>query len=63
MPSAALARHPKCIATPHVGGLTRAAIDHQAFETVAQVAAILAGQVPAGALNADAAAVRSRFSR
>jgi D-3-phosphoglycerate dehydrogenase len=52
MPSPALARHPKVIATPHIGGLTPPAIEHQALETVAQVAEILAGRVPAGAVNA-----------
>ena len=41
-----LARHPRVIATPHVGGLTPAAIEHQAFDTVGQVRAILAGQSP-----------------
>ena len=60
MPSTRLASHPKCIATPHVGGLTRAAIDHQAFETVRQVDEILAGRVPKGALNAEAPGLRLR---
>ena len=55
MPSLRLALHPRCIATPHVGGLTRAAIDHQAFETVAQVATILRGEAPEGAVNAATA--------
>ena len=40
MPSPALARHPKVIATPHIGGLTPQATEHQALETVAQVAEI-----------------------
>ena len=52
MPSAALARRPDVLATPHIGGLTRAAADHQALETVRQVASILAGIVPEGAVNA-----------
>ena len=51
MPSPWLARHPRVIATPHVGGLTQPAIEHQAMETVAQVAEILQGQLPAGAVN------------
>ncbi len=59
MPSPALARHPKVIATPHVGGLTPPAIEHQALETVAQTAEILQGRVPSGAVNA-AAATRMR---
>jgi D-3-phosphoglycerate dehydrogenase len=52
MPSPALARHPRVIATPHIGGLTPAAIEHQALETVGQVRDILAGRLPAkGAVN------------
>lgn len=53
MPAPALARHPLVLATPHVGGLTPPAIAHQALETVAQTAALLAGQVPPGAVNAE----------
>ena len=55
MPALALARHPKVIATPHLGGLTPAAIEHQALETVAQAAAILQGRAPKGAVNASGA--------
>jgi D-3-phosphoglycerate dehydrogenase len=51
MPTPALARHPKVIATPHVGGLTPQAIEHQALETVAQAAEILQGRAPQGAVN------------
>lgn len=51
MPSPELARHPKVIATPHVGGLTPQAIEHQALETVAQAAEILQGRAPQGAVN------------
>ncbi|MFC7555894.1 hypothetical protein ACFQU7_32190 [Pseudoroseomonas wenyumeiae] len=40
------------IATPHIGGLTPPAIEAQAFDTVRQVRAILAGEVPPGAVNA-----------
>jgi D-3-phosphoglycerate dehydrogenase len=52
MPSANLARHPLVLATPHIGGLTQTAVEHQALETVAQLAALLSGEVPAGAVNA-----------
>lgn len=52
MPSAALARHPRVIATPHIGGLTLPAIEHQALETVQQVSELVLGRVPAGAVNA-----------
>jgi D-3-phosphoglycerate dehydrogenase len=54
-PDPALARHPRVIATPHVGGLTVPAVEHQSMETVRQVAEIAAGRVPPGAVNgADA---------
>jgi len=43
------------IATPHIGGLTPEATEHQAFDTVAQVAALVDGELPRGAVNADAA--------
>jgi D-3-phosphoglycerate dehydrogenase len=52
MPAPALARHPRVIASPHVGGLTLAATEHQALETVDQLAQLLAGTVPRGAVNA-----------
>jgi D-3-phosphoglycerate dehydrogenase / 2-oxoglutarate reductase len=52
MPSPALAAHPLVIATPHIGGLTPPAAEHQALETVAQLAALLRGEMPAGAVNA-----------
>jgi D-3-phosphoglycerate dehydrogenase / 2-oxoglutarate reductase len=52
MPSPALARLPNVIATPHIGGLTPQAISAQSLETVRQVAAIVAGDVPHGAVNA-----------
>lgn len=52
-PSLALARHPKVIATPHIGGLTPAATEHQALETVAQTHALLQGLIPTGAVNAE----------
>jgi D-3-phosphoglycerate dehydrogenase len=55
MPSPALAAHPRVIATPHIGGLTPAAIEHQAFDTVRQVTALAEGRVPPGAVNAAAA--------
>ena len=55
MPTPAIARHEKVIATPHVGGLTPQAIEHQALETVAQVAEIAKGRAPKGAVNATQA--------
>jgi D-3-phosphoglycerate dehydrogenase len=55
MPTPAVAAHPRVIATPHIGGLTPPAIEHQAMETVSQVAALMQGQVPQGAVNAPQA--------
>ena len=43
MPAPALARHPRVIATPHIGGLTLPAIEHQSMETARQVADIVGG--------------------
>jgi D-3-phosphoglycerate dehydrogenase len=53
MPSAELTKLPNVIATPHIGGLTPQAIESQSSETVRQVEAIIAGKVPAGAVNSD----------
>ncbi|MFO1111997.1 MAG: hydroxyacid dehydrogenase [Bradyrhizobium sp.] len=53
MPSPELARLPNVIATPHVGGLTPQAIEHQSAETVRQVAEIIRGNAPVGAVNAE----------
>jgi D-3-phosphoglycerate dehydrogenase / 2-oxoglutarate reductase len=53
MPTPGLARLPNVIATPHIGGLTPQAIEHQARETVRQVAAIVNGEAPPGAVNAE----------
>jgi D-3-phosphoglycerate dehydrogenase len=55
MPTAALAARHDVIATPHIAGLTPDAIEHQALETVRQVAELVAGHVPQGAVNAASA--------
>ena len=55
MPAAVLAARPDVVATPHIGGLTQAAAEHQAMETVDQVAAILRGEAPPGAVNGPSA--------
>jgi D-3-phosphoglycerate dehydrogenase / 2-oxoglutarate reductase len=52
MPTLELAKLPNVIATPHVGGLTPQAIEHQSAETVRQVAVIIKGEAPIGAVNA-----------
>jgi len=51
MPTPELAKLPNVIATPHIGGLTPQAIEHQALETVRQVVAIIKGEAPTGAVN------------
>jgi D-3-phosphoglycerate dehydrogenase len=43
------------LASPHIGGLTPAAIAHQALETVSQVRSLRDGRIPPGAVNADQA--------
>jgi D-3-phosphoglycerate dehydrogenase len=53
MPSPDLTRLPNVIATPHIGGLTPQAIEYQSLETVRQVAAIIKGEIPVGAVNAE----------
>jgi len=55
MPTPALARHPKVIATPHLAGLTPESIEHQSLDTVAQAAEIIQGRAPEGAVNAASA--------
>ncbi len=61
MPVPGIARHPKVIATPHTAGLTLPAIEHQALETVAQVAEIVKGRAPKGAVNAEHATRLARL--
>ena len=60
MPSPELAALPNVIATPHIGGLTPQAVEAQALETVRQLAAIKRGEVPDGAVNAEAWTRRPR---
>ena len=48
-----LARLTNVIATPHIGGRTPQAIEHQALETVRQVASVIKGEAPVGAVNAE----------
>jgi D-3-phosphoglycerate dehydrogenase len=63
MPSPALAMRADVIATPHAAGLTPDAAEHQAFDTVAQVRELLAGRMPPGAANPQAALRLSRLKR
>lgn len=53
MPTPELAKLPNVVATPHVGGLTPQAIEYQSLETVRQVDAIIKGETPQGAVNAE----------
>jgi D-3-phosphoglycerate dehydrogenase len=55
MPTAAVAAHPKVIATPHIGGLTPGSVEVQCRSSAAQVADILAGRMPERAVNPEAA--------
>ncbi len=52
---------PRVVATPHIGGLTLPAVEHQALETVSQVAALIRGEVPPGAVNAAHATRLARW--
>jgi D-3-phosphoglycerate dehydrogenase len=61
MPSPHLAALPNVIATPHIGGLVPEAISHQALETTRQVADILSGRAPQGAVNPKHAERLARF--
>ena len=54
-PSPELARHPRVVATPHLGGLTPQNADAQAASSVEQVAAMSSGHMPPRTVNADQA--------
>jgi D-3-phosphoglycerate dehydrogenase len=62
-PSLFLAKRPDVIATPHSAGLTPEAAEHQAFDTVKQTAELVAGRMPPGAANPDAAERLSRLRK
>ncbi|MFM2148063.1 MAG: hypothetical protein RLZZ187_369 [Pseudomonadota bacterium] len=59
-PNPRLAARADVVATPHIGGLTPEAAEHQAMDTVRQIAALTACRLPEGALNAPQA---SRLAR
>ena len=61
MPSPQLARLHNVMATPHIGGLVPQAIAHQALETTRQVAEIVHGRAPPGAVNPEHAARLARL--
>jgi D-3-phosphoglycerate dehydrogenase len=54
-PNPALAARADVVATPHIGGMTPEAMEHQAMDTVRQIAALARGEMPEGAVNTDAA--------
>jgi D-3-phosphoglycerate dehydrogenase / 2-oxoglutarate reductase len=62
-PSPFLARRLDVIATPHIAGLTPDAAEHQAFDTVEQVRALLSGGIPKGAVNLESAKRLKRFAQ
>ena len=63
MPSLHLARRADVIATPHTAGLTPEAIEHQAFDTVRQVAELVAGRIPPHAVNVERATRLARLKQ
>lgn len=63
MPSPHLAARTDVIATPHIAGLTPEAIEHQAIETARQAAALIRGEIPAGAVNMEAASRLARLKK
>ena len=54
-PNPLLAARADVVATPHIGGMTPEAMEHQAMDTVRQIAALARKEMPEGAVNADAA--------
>jgi D-3-phosphoglycerate dehydrogenase len=62
-PSLALAQRPDVIATPHTAGATPQSVEHQAFDTVRQVAELVAGRVPPGAVNTAQATRLARLKQ
>jgi D-3-phosphoglycerate dehydrogenase len=54
-PNPLLAARADVVATLHIGGMTPEAMEHQAMDTVRQIAALARGEMPEGAVNADTA--------
>lgn len=54
-PNPLLAARADVVATPHIGGMTPEAMEHQAMDTVRQIASLARREMPDGAVNADAA--------
>jgi len=62
-PPLVLGRHPKVLATPHIGGMTPEAVTYQANDTVEQAAATLAGRMAKYALNPDRASRLAAYAK
>nr|WP_245243296.1 NAD(P)-dependent oxidoreductase [Pararhodobacter sp. SW119] len=60
-PSPKLASRADVVATPHIAGLTPEAVEHQAFDTVEQVRALVEGRLPEHAVNPQEAIRLSRL--
>jgi D-3-phosphoglycerate dehydrogenase len=60
-PSSRFVGRPDVVLMPHVGGMTVQAREHQTMDTVRQVAALAAGRMPEGAVNAAAAYRLNQF--
>jgi D-3-phosphoglycerate dehydrogenase len=63
LPSRRIARLGNVVAAPHIGGFVPEAIAGQALQTVEQVAEILDGRIPKGALNGESAGRLGRFGK
>jgi D-3-phosphoglycerate dehydrogenase len=62
MPSPRFTARPDVVSTPHIGGVTPEARMYQTMDTVRQVAALSAGQMPQGAVNPSAASRLARLA-
>lgn len=60
-PNPLLAARADVVATPHIGGMTPEAMEHQAMDTVRQIASLARREMPDGAVNADAAFRLQRY--
>ena len=52
-PAPLLATHPRCVATPHLGGLTPQNADAQAMSSVEQISSMLQGHFPVRSINSE----------
>jgi D-3-phosphoglycerate dehydrogenase len=52
-PTPLLAAHQRCVATPHLGGLTPQNADAQAMSSVEQISSMIAGHYPVRSINSE----------